>query len=67
LKKSLDSALRPKKWDNYIGQERIKKNLKIMIEAARKEMNLGSFTFLWPAGLGKTLSPILWLKSLEAK
>jgi len=32
----LDTTLRPKSWQDYIGQEKIKKNLKIIIEAAKK-------------------------------
>jgi Holliday junction resolvasome RuvABC ATP-dependent DNA helicase subunit len=27
----LDSALRPKNWDDYVGQEKIKENIKIII------------------------------------
>ena len=34
--KTLISPLVPRKWDGYIGQERIKKNVKIMIEAAKQ-------------------------------
>ena len=39
LDKALDQTLRPQKWDEYIGQEMIKKNLRILIQAAseRKE------------------------------
>lgn len=52
---ALDSALRPKKWDNYIGQERIKKNLRVMIEAAkRRSESPDHLLFYGPAGLGKT-------------
>ena len=32
----LDSTLRPNKWTEYIGQDNIKQNLKIIIEAAKK-------------------------------
>lgn len=52
---SLDSALRPKKWENYVGQERIKKNLRVMIEAARqRKESPDHLLFYGPAGLGKT-------------
>ena len=39
LDKALDQTLRPQKWDEYVGQEMIKKNLRILIQAAseRKE------------------------------
>ena len=29
-------SLRPSSWDDYIGQEKIKKNLKVFIEASKK-------------------------------
>src|SRR3989344_1484203 len=32
----IDSLLRPQSWNDYIGQDRIKKNLGIILEAARK-------------------------------
>ena len=31
-----DNALRPKSFDGYIGQTKVKENLKIFIEAAKK-------------------------------
>ena len=31
-------TLRPSKWDEYIGQDKIKKNLKVFIEASKKEV-----------------------------
>lgn len=55
LDRSLDQTLRPQRWDEYIGQELIKNNLKILIVAAseRKE-NIEHLLFYGPAGLGKT-------------
>ena len=38
--KTLDLTLRPKSWEDYIGQEKVKKNLQIIIKAAKKERNL---------------------------
>jgi len=32
----LDSALRPKSWDEYVGQSNIKQNIKIIVDAAKK-------------------------------
>jgi Holliday junction DNA helicase RuvB len=51
----IDTALRPRSLDELIGQERIKENLKILIEAAiqRKEA-LDHVLFYGPPGLGKT-------------
>ena len=52
---SLDLALRPRSFDEYVGQENIKKNLKILIEAAKKRKEpLEHLLFYGPAGLGKT-------------
>lgn len=51
----LDTALRPQRWDEYIGQERVKKNLRILIDAARKRAEPVEHILLsGPAGLGKT-------------
>ncbi|HQB18729.1 MAG TPA: AAA family ATPase, partial [Candidatus Pacearchaeota archaeon] len=51
----LENTLRPQKWSNYIGQERIKNNLKIIIGAAKKRNDPPDhLLFYGPAGLGKT-------------
>jgi len=34
--KTLDLTLRPKTWQDYVGQEKVKKNIQIIIEAAKK-------------------------------
>lgn len=53
--KFLDSALRPTKWADYIGQETIKNNLKILLEAANKRgQSPEHILFYGPPGLGKT-------------
>ncbi len=52
---TLDLALRPSAWDEYIGQEKIKNNLRIFIEAARQRDEPIEHVLLYgPAGLGKT-------------
>lgn len=52
---TLDLALRPSRWDEYIGQEKIKSNLRILIEAAKKRGEPIEHILLYgPAGLGKT-------------
>ncbi len=52
---NIDLTLRPRKWDGYIGQERIKKNVKIMIDAAKQRKEVPDhMLFYGPAGLGKT-------------
>ncbi|MFA6251863.1 MAG: Holliday junction branch migration DNA helicase RuvB [Candidatus Paceibacterota bacterium] len=48
-------SLRPTKWDNYVGQERIKKHLRIMIGAAKQRNEMPDhILFYGPPGLGKT-------------
>ncbi len=48
-------SLRPSNFDEYIGQEKIKANLKIFIAAAKKRgESLDHALFYGPAGLGKT-------------
>lgn len=50
-----ESSLRPSVWEEYIGQEKIKKNLKIAIEASKKRGEcLDHILFFGPPGLGKT-------------
>jgi len=52
---SYEVTLRPSSWDEYIGQEKIKKNLKVFIEASRRrEEALDHVLFFGPPGLGKT-------------
>ena len=55
LDKSIDAALRPSKWADYIGQESIKTNLSILIKAAKaRSETLEHLLFYGPPGLGKT-------------
>lgn len=50
-----ENSLRPKKLDDYIGQEKAKENLKIYIEAAKiRGENLDHVLLYGPPGLGKT-------------
>lgn len=52
---SLDMTLRPSSWDEYIGQEHLKKNLRILLDAAKKRKEPVEHILLsGPAGLGKT-------------
>ncbi len=51
----VDLNLRPKTLDEYIGQEMVKENLKIYIEAAKKRGDTLDHVLLYgPPGLGKT-------------
>lgn len=51
----LENTLRPRDFANYIGQERIKKNLQLAIDAAKKRGEpLDHLLLYGPPGLGKT-------------
>ncbi len=52
---NLDLTLRPRNFSEYIGQEKVKRNLRIFIEAAKKRGEPIEHVLLYgPAGLGKT-------------
>lgn len=52
---NIEFSLRPIEWNEYIGQEKIKKNLQVFIEASKKrEEALDHILFFGPPGLGKT-------------
>jgi Holliday junction DNA helicase RuvB len=52
---AIEGSLRPHRLDEYIGQEKIKDNLKILLEAARKRNESIDHVLLYgPPGLGKT-------------
>jgi Holliday junction DNA helicase RuvB len=51
----LDVSLRPQSLDEYIGQDRVKENMRILIEAAKgREEALDHVLIYGPPGLGKT-------------
>lgn len=51
----LDCSLRPKIIDDYIGQEKVKANLKVFIESCKKRGDSLDHVLLYgPPGLGKT-------------
>ena len=52
---SIEQALRPGRFEEYVGQETIKKNLKILLQAARERAHPPEhLLFYGPPGLGKT-------------
>ena len=52
---SYELTLRPRSFDEFIGQDRIKDNLRIFIEATRRRKeSLDHVLFCGPPGLGKT-------------
>src|SRR3989338_3864791 len=51
----LDSTLRPKKWSDYVGQDSIKENIKVIITAAKqRDESPDHLLFYGSSGLGKT-------------
>ena len=51
----LDSSLRPRRLEEYIGQEKVKSNLRILIDAAKGRSESIDHVLLYgPPGLGKT-------------
>jgi len=51
----LDQTLRPTHWDEYIGQQHIKDNVKILLKAAEERGHIPEhILFYGPPGLGKT-------------
>ncbi len=60
-------TLRPSSWEEYVGQERIKKNLKVFIGAAKKRGEALDHTlFFGPPGLGKTTLAYIISNKMEA-
>ena len=53
--KTLDTTLRPQKLSEYVGQHKIRKNLQMFMDAAKKRKEPIEHVLLYgPAGLGKT-------------
>jgi Holliday junction DNA helicase RuvB len=62
---TIDSVLQPKSWNDYIGQERVKRNLKVILRAAQKRKESPDhLLFYGQTGLGKTTLAYLVAKEL---
>lgn len=65
---SLDLALRPSRWEEYVGQEKAKTNLRLIIDAAKKRKESCDHLLLYgQAGLGKTTLAYLIAREMEAQ
>ena len=67
LTKSLDAALRPSRWDDYVGQKQVKANVRVAIDAAKKRGSMPEhILFYGPPGVGKTTLAHLVAATLES-
>jgi Holliday junction DNA helicase RuvB len=55
MKGDIDEPLRPRNFDDFVGQEKVKDNIKVFVEAAKlRECSLDHTILYGPPGLGKT-------------
>lgn len=61
----LDLTLRPRTWKHYVGQDKVKQNVKIIIEAAKqRKETVEHLLFYGNPGLGKTSISYLLAKEM---
>ncbi len=64
---AIDVILRPSSWENYIGQEKVKNQLRVILDAAKKRKEVcDHLLFYGQAGLGKTTLAHLVSREMNA-
>jgi len=65
--RAIDLVLRPTTWDEYVGQDKVKENLRVIVQAAQQRgESCDHLLFFGQAGLGKTTLANLVARELGA-
>ncbi len=65
---NFELSVRPRSFEEFVGQDKLKENLKIFIQAARqREESLDHVLFCGPPGLGKTTLANIIASEMEAE
>lgn len=66
--RNVDALLRPEQWEAYVGQDKVKRQLRVILDAAKKRGEVSDHLLLYgQAGLGKTTLAHLIAQDLGAR